>query len=54
MFSLKTRDLLQRLLVDDVLPNHLPDVKYLLKYLSGDSRNTKKVKDPILLTLGET
>lgn len=46
----QTRADLEHLLRDEVLPNHLPDVEWLLDYLDNDCPHG----DPIVLSLGET
>lgn len=44
------RHTLQQLIVDDVLPNHLPDIAWLQQYMEDGCPQG----DPIMLSLGET
>ena len=48
--AMNTRDILKLLLTDDVKPNHLTDVKWLMRYLNDECPKG----DPIFLSLGET
>ncbi len=48
--TIQTRETIEQLLRDEVLPNHLPDVAWLLTYLDNDCPHG----DPIILSLGET
>jgi aspartate/methionine/tyrosine aminotransferase len=44
------KEILERMLYDDILPNHLPDVQWLKRYIDDGAPHG----DPILLSLGDT